>query len=251
MRRLVPVLVIGLCAAGWVGAQEAPPPAPAPDRSPEAIEILKKVDAAAKAVDSVRYKAKSVPSGVATNFVGEAEGTVALDGWDKGAPKRFRVEGTAKRADAEPVQLTAGGNGETFFLIDAASKKAYEDMDPGVMGRTGQALRGLRMDEFVHNAPFDDELNGQSVKLAGKESVEGVECYKIDVVYSGGQGESTWYFSTEDYLPRRRVRKFTTPQGDGAIDLVISSLEVAPAFDGSTFALVLPAGFQKIDDFAP
>jgi hypothetical protein len=241
-------VLIGVAAAGWVGAEETP----APERSPEAIEILEKVDAAAKAVESVRYQAKSVPTGVALNFVNEAEGSVALDGWDKGAPKRFRVEGMTKPAGAEqPVHLTAGGNGETYFLIDAASKKAYEDIDPGVMGRTGQALRGLRMDEFVHNAPFDDELNAQTVKLEGKEPVEGVECYKILVVYSGGQGESTWYFSTQDYLPRRRVRKFTTPQGDGAIDLVIKSLEVAPKFDGSTFALALPAGFQKIDDFAP
>jgi len=247
MSRLVPVLVIGLAATGWVGAEETPAPA----KSPEAIEILKKVDTAAKAVDSVRYKATSTPAGVAVNFVGAAEGTVVLNGWNGRTPEKFRIDAKTKPAGQDAtVELSAGGNGETYFLIDRSTKKAYEDMDPAVLGRTGQGLQALVMAEFVHDKPFDDELNAENVQLAGKESVDGEECFKIDIVYSGQQS-STWFFSTKDYLPRRRIQKFTTPQGEGSIDRTISALEVAPKLDSSLFALALPEGFQKIDDFAP
>jgi hypothetical protein len=108
MRRLVPCLVIGLSAVAWVGAEETP----APTKSPEAIEILKKVDAAAKAVDAVRYKAKSTPSGVAVNFVAAAEGSVVMEGWNGQTPTKYRVEAMTKPPGAEqPVQLTVGGNG--------------------------------------------------------------------------------------------------------------------------------------------
>jgi len=247
MSRLVPVLVIGLAATGWVGAEETPAPA----KSPEAIEILKKVDAATKAVDSVRYQARSTPTGAALNFAGVSEGTVVMEGWNGRTPEKFRIDAKTKRPGNEAtVELSAGGNGETYFLIDRSTKKAYEDMDPQVMGRTGQSLMGLVMAEFVHDAPFDDELNAENVQLAGKETVDGEECFKIDVVYSPQQS-SSWFFSTKDYLPRRRIQKFTTPQGEGTIDRTISALEVAPKLDSSIYALVLPEGFQKIDDFAP
>jgi len=248
MRRLMSYLVIALLAVTSAGAEEAPAPA----KSPEAIEILKKVDTATKAVDSVRYKATSTPDGVAVNFVAASEGSVVMEGWNGQTPQKFRIEATTKRPGAEePVHLTAGGNGETFFLVDGAAKKVYEDMDPAVMGRTGQALRALMMAEFVHDKPFDDELNAENVQLLGKETVGGEECHKIEIAYGGGQGASTWFFSTRDNLPRRRVRKFTTPQGDGTLDLTITSLEVSPKLDAAVFAMKLPDGYQKIDDFAP
>ena len=139
-----------------------------------------------------------------------------------------------------------------YFLIDHTAKKAYEDMDPGVMGTTGRALQGAGMLEFVHNAPFDDELNADGVELQGEETVAGEPCYKIHVKYAGGQGESTWFFSKNDYLPRRRLRMISIPgQGDGTIDITITKLEVNfdPADD--LFRLKLPEGYEQIDDFAP
>ena len=69
--------------------------------------------------------------------------------------------------------------------------------------------------------------------------------------YSGGRGESTWFFSTEDYLPRRRIRHFTTPDGDGSLDMTVTGLEIDPEVTADTFALRLPEGYQQVDDFAP
>ena len=158
---------------------------------------------------------------------------------------------TTQQGSDEPLELTGGGDGETFFLIDHLGKKAYEDFDPAVMGAGGNALNSITMAEFVHPAPFDDEINADTAELQGTEMVGGVECHKIHVIYSGGRGESTWFVSTEDFLPRRRIRYFTTPQGEGTLDITVTDLKVDPEVGPETFVMKLPEGYQKVDDFAP
>ncbi len=219
----------------------------------EAILLLKKVDAATKALSGARFKAAVKPGGFATDFASAAEGKGLMSGWADGMPERFYgYVKTTKPGSGEPIEVTGGGNGESYFLIDHRTKKGYQDMDPDVMGSGGQALANLNMLELVHPAPFDDEINADSVELQGKETVGGVQCYKIHVVYRGRQGESTWFFSTEDYLPRRRVRRFTDPtRGEGWLDITLTDLEVDPEVGPETFRMKLPKGFEMVDDFAP
>ncbi len=218
----------------------------------ETVKILRNVDAAARAVGGVRYTAATVPSGVATNFVSPAEGGGVMFGWGGQGPERFnmRVKTVAPGSD-EPMEVTGGSDGETFFLLDHLGKKAYQDFDPAVMGAGGNALFSVTMAEFVHPTPFSDEINADTAELQGTETVGGVECHKIHVVYSGGQGESTWFFSTEDFLPRRRIRHFNSPQGEGSIDVTITDLEIDPEVGPDGFAMRLPEGYEIVDDFAP
>ena len=75
-------------ALAWIGAV-AEDDAAAASRSPEALEILKRVDEAAKAVDAVSCHVKLVPSGIATNFVSAGEGKSLMQGWNNGMPQRF------------------------------------------------------------------------------------------------------------------------------------------------------------------
>lgn len=222
-------------------------------RSPEGIEVLEKADAAVKAVHSVRYDVRTEPTGFAENFASAARGTSTLVGWNGTTPERFYSHVETKRAGTgEAVELTAGGNGDMFFLIDHRTKKAYEDMDPAVIGSGGRALRGVGMMEFVHDHPFDDEIAAETVELLAAETIGGEECYQVRIVYAGGQGETTWFFAKSDYLPRRRVRHFTDPeQGEGSIVIEITNLETNIEPDESRFRLKLPEGYEQIDDFAP
>ena len=218
----------------------------------EAIQILRRVDAAAKAVNGVRYSVISEPSGVATNFVSAASGGGVMFGWTGSQPERFAMQvKTTQPGSDQALEFTGGSDGENFYLLDHVGKKAYQDFDPAVMGSGGRALFGVSMVEFVHPTPFSDEINAETVELQGTETVGGVECHKIRVVYAGGQGSSTWFVSTEDYLPRRRIRHFSTPQGEGSLDIVVSDLEIDPEVGSETFAMKLPAGYEKMDDFAP
>ena len=233
-----------------VAADEPPPPPPKPTRSPQALEILKEADTKIKAVSSVRYKVKSVPTGIATNFSGTSEGTVVLSGWTGQFPEKFLIEAKGERG-GKPMDFTGGGNGESYFLIDHVAKKAYQDIDPAVMGSAANVVFGLAMLEFVHDKPFDDELEADTVELLDPAEVGGVECHQIHVAYAGGRGESVWFFAKSDLLPRRRILKFQRPQGEGAIDRTLQDVEIDPQLPDSTFAFKLPEGYQKIDDFAP
>ena len=107
------------------------------------------------------------------------------------------------------------------------------------------------MAEFVADNPFDDEIGAETVELQGEEEVGGEPCYKIRVVYGAGQGESIWFFSKNDYLPRKRIQVFETPQGEGTIERTITDVKVDPQIDPSLFTLKLPDGYEQIDDFAP
>lgn len=249
MKRTIGILLVlaVLVLPAWAEGEEAKT-----ERSPEAIEILEKVDAAIKKIDSVAYKAKTEATGDLAAGMGEASGSVVMKGWNGGMPNHFRVHVTAKQPDSEePVEMTAGGNGDSYFLLDHAGKKGYEDMDPGVLGSAGGQLIGFAMIEFVHDRPFDDELAGETVTLLEEMEIAGEPCYAVDVFYSGGRGHATWYFSKNDYLPRRRVQHISGERGEGTIVRTVMDLKIAPETDASLFTMKLPEGFEQIDDFAP
>jgi len=252
MRRVLCLLLPWLAVSGVALAQDADEGS-GDVRAPEAIEVLKRVDAAVKAVHSVRCQVSTKPSGVAENFFAAAEGTSVMVGWTGTIPVKFYSHVKTKDPrSGEAVELSGGGDGEMYFLIDHATKRAYEDMDPGVMGSGARALRGVGLVEFVHDAPFDDELGAPSVTLGADEVVGGEACYQIHVSYGGGNGESTWFFSKKDYLPRRRVRHFNVPgQGEGTLEIDVSRLEVNIEPDDGLFRMTLPEGYEQIDDFAP
>jgi outer membrane protein assembly factor BamB len=218
----------------------------------EAVKILRQVDAAARAVEVARYKVSIQPAGVAVNFISASEGGGIMAGWGGQRPEKFQMTvKTTRPGSDESMEITGGSDGENFFLIDHLGKKAYADFDPAVMGAGGGAVGAVSMAEFVHPTPFSDEIHGDSAEIQGVEEVGGVECYRIHVVYSGGQGQSTWFFGKEDYLPRRRIRYFSTPQGEGTLEITVTDLKIDPEVGPDTFAMRLPEGYEQVDDFAP
>ncbi len=251
MKRTI-CLMLGLCLTGFIFAEEE---ASDDARSAEALEILNKADQKIKSIHAVRYTVSSTATGSALRFISPAEGDAVMIGWAESLrmPEKFWVHlKTSNPESEEETELTSGGNGDTFFIVDHGTKKAYEDMDPAVMGSAGGTLQNFGMREFVHNAPFEDELSAEKIEMLGTETVGGEECFKIHITYSEGRGESTWYFSKEDYLPRQRVRHFDIPNiGEGSLSVTIANLEIDPQIDADMFKLTLPDGYEQIDDFAP
>lgn len=250
-RKVVVCLALILATGAFVHSEEGKEEG---GQDPKALEILEKADAAVKAVTGVRYSAKSTPGGIALNFVSAAEGESVVVGWnnDWRIPQKYFVHlTTTQQGSDEPLELTGGGDGEMFFLIDHNTKKAYEDMDPAVMGSSGNVVGTFGMQEFVHDRPFDDELNAPTLRYEGKETVGGEECHKIFVEYGQGGQSSTWFFSAKDFLPRRRVQHFNFNDTPGTLAIEIANLEIDPEVDEATFRLKLPKDYEQIDDFAP
>ncbi len=219
----------------------------------DAIEILKKADEASKAVDFVQYQATAVGTGAAESRVGKASGTVTLKGRKNNAPVQYRYDIKVQApGSSDEKDITVGSDGKTYFLIDTKEKKVYEDIDPAVVGTSGRGVRGLVMAEYGHATPFTDEIKGTKQELKGSTKVGDEDCYEIHVTYTEGGQEATWCFSKKDFLPRRVERFFQMPTGEkGSSILSVTKITLNPKLDKDPFALVIPEGFTKIDDFAP
>ncbi len=218
------------------------------------IAILKKADDASKAAKFVKYQASVKRDGVLGQRVSSAEGTVVLQGWKNNRAEKFRIDAKGKRADSEDtIETAVGGDGENYYVIDHKNKKAYLDLDPAVMGTSGQIGQVLLMLEYVHEAPFSDEINGTKQELKGSKKIGDEDCYEIHVAYSAQGQEADWYFSKKDFLPRgvRRFFKSPTTGQEGSTELTVTKLQVQPKLDKDPFKFELPAGYTQTDDFAP
>jgi len=249
MKRATLSLVVGLLPS-FVLAQEQPAGAGGAD---EATEILKKCDAACKAVNSARYNAVYRGTGFRASRVPTVEGEVIIGGELKGDVSLFKIDVTAKAPDSEETKkYTVGSDGETYYLIDHATKKVYADIDPMVLGSSGRQFQRMAMIEYLLPEPFSDEINAEHKEIQGTETIGGQECTKIHLRYAGGQGEANWYVAKSDSMPRRVDRLVTNETGEkGATELVITNLAPNPVFVANPYELRIPEGYEKTDDFAP
>lgn len=226
------------------------------EKMTDPVEILKKADAACQAVKAVKMELTvEGDEAVAKIFPKIQASVIATDAERAGnypTIKKYLTDLKYTRPnESEPKHITAGSDGENFFLIDHASKKAHVDIDPAVLGSAGRLLQYATMIEFLIDQPFNDEINGKEQKLLGTKTIEGEECYEIHVVYAAGS-EATWYFSTKDFLPRCRVD--ITPLQDGTTGKLIKTIKKVdpnPKIDENTFKLKLPEGYTQTEDFAP
>jgi len=221
------------------------------DEMTDPVEILKKVDAAAKAVKAVKF---NVSADGSSATAGKIDGSITMAGYADGAPEKFFFDLTVTLPDSdEPRRVTGGSDHDNFFVVDHKGKTAYEDIDPTVMGPGTRLFPLANLVEFVHEEPFSDEINAKSHELKGSEKIGDEDCYVVHVSYAGNfERSATWSFSKKDFLPRRRIDSFMGRDGQPAtLRKTITDLVVDPKLDDAMFKLQLPAGFTKTDDFAP
>ncbi|MBU0637777.1 MAG: hypothetical protein KKB50_02855 [Planctomycetes bacterium] len=218
------------------------------------VEILKKVDAACKAVKVVKYDVVYEAEASRRTVGTKLAATMTITGYTDRFPEKFLIDVKQGEPRSEEVQhITGGADGETYYVIDHAAKKAYEDLDPQVFGSFARLLAGGLMLEFVHPTPFSDEINGRVQELKGGKVINGEDCYEVYVVYAADTGQTaTWYFSKKDFLPRGRIDEFVTPDGGKVRQKkILAHLVADPKLDKDAFKLKLPEGYTKTDDFAP
>lgn len=236
-------------------------------RDPKAVEILKQADARTKKVSAAKYEAEftgtgffmqviRLPDGVTVTGKALAAGSSAEDDEDaQGGLDKFLLDVKYTLKDsAETNEIIAGGDGDTFFIVDHSSKTVYVDIDPNVIGPRRAFAQSIFMREFLHPTPFTDELNGKKIELKGEALVGDEKCHHVLVEYDTQlEQRADWYFSTRDYLPRKVVRTFNRPDGQKSeTKLVITKLKANPDLDDSMFKPIVPEGYTKnTDDFAP
>lgn len=217
------------------------------------VEILKKADAAAKAVKSIKYKVSYEGRGAAGAQTPTIEGTVLMDGWFESAPDKFLCEANVKQpGSSEARTITAGSDTRTFYVIDHQTKMGYVDVFPQVIGSIGRPALSLRMVEFVHPNPFRDEINGREQQLRGSKKIGGEDCYEVYVVYSNRLLQAIWYFSKKDFLPRSVIRTRSASAGQRLEEQwTLTDIVVDPEVGKDPFKLRLPAGYTRRNDPTP
>lgn len=262
MKRMICLILSGILASA-VAAQEAGQEhKPADERKnaatrpathEQAVEFLKKVDAATKTVESVSYKGRYARMRDGQPIV-VIEGTAYIAGaLINNAFTIYRFDAAIHRENSEEVQkFTVGSNGEEYFLVDHQTKKVRVDIDPAVIGTDGRAAQAIGMIEFVHPTPFGDEIRAESCEMKETAVIGGEPCQAIHVVYAGGvRQQATWYFSKKDFLPRRVHRIIDQRERQISTRQTVSDLVVGPKIDMKELAPFVPEGFTKTDEFAP
>lgn len=245
------LFVSSFALAGDPPAGGAPEGAAASASTTEAVEILKKADAAAKTVQSAKYEVKFEGLGETASKFPVVEGTFLLAELSDHGPKKYRIDAKLTATGKEPRKVTAGSDGETYYLLDHDTKKAYVDIDPNVIGRTtGGPLRQAMVGEFGHPRPFGDEIEGKVKELKGSKVINGEDCFEIFVTYKQPQ-DAIWWFSKKDFLPRARQDIIKRDTGVTTSMRTLGKLEVNPTIAPDAFKLVIPDGYEKTDDFAP
>lgn len=217
--------------------------------------VVTKAAAAIKRAKMVSYTAEYTATGWVAKFVANVQGKALVGKQSKWEIARFRCDVKLRKPGSTEVrELSAGCDGEQFFLVDPVAKTAYQDMDPAVLGKNGRDVQRVVMEEFSSPEPFKEQLEAETIELTGTESVAGVECYRVHIK-SDTPPEVDWFFSKKDRLPRKVIRTYANrqdPEGEaGTTQLVISDLVVNPELEKDPFTLVVPEGFAKTDDFAP
>ncbi len=232
------------------------------DTEEEILAILKKADAATRAVKSVSYHGEYFGFGMyeprLPHISGELkvkEGRQSILGallgkHDKTGHPRLWAEGTfvaPGQDDADGVGFTISTDGSKVYRINRESR-SFLSTKLSVGSRVIDVAQRLYMLEFLHPTPFNDEINALEKKYEGKKTIGDVECHVIHVKYLNNS-LSRWFFGVDDYLPRRVDRILgQTEDGEFGYTLQIRDLVVSPKLDNAIFTMEVPEGYE-IEEF--
>jgi thiol-disulfide isomerase/thioredoxin len=217
---------------------------PAAADEPDPIEILKKAEAAAKAVTAVAYKAEFHGEGELATRVPRLTGSVRAQRTPGAAVPKLVLEAVVHEPGAdETAAFRFINDGSQFVGIDTLRKTVTQQDPPrslDALFTLTEPAGDLWVDQFFDATLLEAARRGDSVKHEGTNQVNGVDCDVVYVVYRNAAGEARWYFGRKDHLPRRvdQIRS------GGILVVALSDLDVKPKLDADTFAVEFPDGYR-------
>ena len=220
-------------------------------RPDEAKAIISKAAAALKAVKSVSYTTHYKGTEWIAARVPEIRGRVVMGGRSEHDIDRFFCElKLTPPGSSELRELSAGSDGDEYFLVDPSTKTVYQDMDMAVLGSAGRGIHRALLRVFTDPKPFDEVIRSGTMDLKDETKIGDEECYVVHLKPSDPP-ETVWYFAKKDLLPRRVTRLYKREDKEGTTELSLTDVVVNPTFVRSPFKPVVPKGYTKTDEFAP
>lgn len=238
----------GLFVAMAVCAEE---PSSATKDKPDPKAIVQKSAEAISKLKVVSYDLEYKVSGFFEMWAPNLTGPVVMGKESPDHAKRFFCKlKFQKPGSSDATEVTAGADGTTYYLIDDKTKTVHADIDSQVLGKNGDTISMTLIREFGMAKPFEDALKSGDMKYVREVKVDGHDCRVISFRSSAATPELEWYFSKEDSLLRGTRFAMKNQGSEGAGEAILHNLKVDPKLDKDPFALVVPSGYKKTDEFA-
>lgn len=218
-----------------------------PAANKDVAQIIKQADEATRKILQTSYNHKVFGLDGLEEFVPPARGQVRTLRKSTMEESPFWVESDETATDGpfgSAPKVIVSFDGTNVYRLDMDAQTldwgAISDGASELISRNDSS--GL-MIEFVHPTPFQDEIDADSQKLEGTETIGGVKCDVVYVVYSGAAAEARWFFGQKDHLPRRVERVFP---GQGRLVTEVLDLDVKTKVAPEVFVLKAPKGFKTV-----
>lgn len=242
---LLPAIAIATTAVAQESAEKKK------KHDPVAVAALETSAKALKAVERVRYDIDYLRTAWLTERVPTVTGTVTLGPVGEYDVPRFYAEIVITPHEGEPAKVTAGCNGDEYYIINPMSKTAHQDMDPGVMGSQTRNVQRVLIDDFTSKEPLKEFFEASELSMLPPENINGESCLVVEAKEEDGNAQRV-SIAERDGLPRRYQRLIESRSGEmGELAIVLSNLKVNLPLPKDTFLLKVPIGYTKSTDFAP
>lgn len=214
-------------------------------------EFFERAAAAVQAATSISYRARSFAMG---GLMGSMTPTIesdvqqiraaggAMPGW------RVRVTGRSVPTKGDPTEFDVAWLVGTVEAVDHAGKVVAERGVSEARRLKGYSVGNMgRMDDMSALRPFARELGATAYEIGTTEEVGGVTCEAVTAV-TGTNGRTTWWFGTEDHLPRRSKRLIPGGKGeDSFMVFEVSDLRLNQASAGAAknLRVTVPEGYRE------
>jgi thiol-disulfide isomerase/thioredoxin len=222
----------------------------APGGSPEAVELLNKATVAAKKLTAISYEATiSAEGGMAATYP-KFQGKVTARRGSTDFTHAFMVEGTMTiPGKPDPMPFKFATDGTEAFHIDPTTKTFMS----GRPQEKGISLGNpLFQPRYLHEAPFKDAMESQTLKYEGVATRDGVECQIVSFSVIGpGTQAVRLFLSKQDLLLRRMETSVNAPAlpgqpaMNGTLVFTVTNFNLQPKIDDGTFRLQCPPGFTQ------
>ncbi len=235
----------------FIAASACNPSPPSPVVGNDPVALMQAADSATAAVGAVEYDFALSGTGDLESVIPPFTGSVmAGRPGESGYPLMLVLftPDTLESGDILP-ELAVASDGDSAWVMDRSGMALTRgSLDSGGSDLLEFAFYAL-MIEFVVDDPFLSEIEADSIAFEGTDSVAGVPCDVVYVVYQGGVESARWFIGSDDHLPRR-VERIGSEEGmEGSQVLEISNLAVIdPAPEAGAYRLPdVPEGIVPED----
>jgi hypothetical protein len=244
--------LLGWTIVALLLAQPAQRTAEPTSAAADAKAIVKRAADALARVQIASYQLDYKTTGWMSAFFPNYRGPVMVGKDTANKAQRFKCTITVEPSNSSEVrEVTAGADGDVFFIIDTKTRTVHADIDPGVLGKDMWVVQFSVLREFALSNPFEDALKSGEFRLEEARRVDGEDCFAVWIKPSTDP-PATWYFAKKDFLPRRVSYAAKNEKGEESVsEMTLGRLVIIPQPDKDPFAIVVPEGYKKTDDFAP